>query len=354
MTPPPAPGPGPRLPPQPWLGLSLVGEEHPPTALLEQARAAEEAGFGFLLVSDHYHPWSEAQGHSPFLWTLLGGLAAVTRRIPVGTGVTCPAGRIHPAVVAQAAATTACLLEGRFFLGVGTGEALNEHILGDPWPPYPERLARLEEALTVIRRLWSGEELSWRGPRFRVDRARIYDLPSTPPPVLMAASGTRAARAAARLAEGLISLGPDASVCAAYREAGGAGPRLTQLSACWAPSLIEARRTAHRLWPVCALEGQAYARLETPAALERATASIPEEEVAAAIPCGPDPATHLEAIRDCLEAGFSHVSVHLIGPRWREGLELYAREILPRLPSLKGPGEGPAQAPLCAEGTPRP
>src|SRR5689334_24680227 len=158
----------------PELGYTLSSEEHPPNDLVRNARAAEEAGFEFLSISDHFHPWVDAQGHSPFVWSVIGGIAQVTERFRLGTGVTCPLIRIHPAIVAQAAATCAAMMPGRFFLGVGTGENLNEHILGDRWPSAPIRLDMLEEAIQVIRLLWQGGEQNWDGKYYTVDHARLY------------------------------------------------------------------------------------------------------------------------------------------------------------------------------------
>jgi G6PDH family F420-dependent oxidoreductase len=172
------------------IGYTLSSEEHGPRELVENAAAAEDAGFDFLMISDHYHPWTDRQGHSPFVWTVLGALARATDRVRIGTGVTSPILRIHPAILAQAAATTAILLEGRFMLGVGTGENLNEHVLGDRWPPIDERLDRLEEAIEVMRALWEGGPTSHRGRHFTVQQARVYDLPERPPPILWRPRGS--------------------------------------------------------------------------------------------------------------------------------------------------------------------
>ena len=159
------------------LGYALSSEEHAPSDLVRNARLAEEAGFEFALVSDHFHPWIDRQGHSPFVWSVLGGIATATEKLEVGTGVTCPMIRIHPAIIAQAAATTAAMMPGRFFLGVGTGENLNEHILGDKWPEHEVRSEMLEESLEIIRLLWRGEQASYRGGYYTVDEARLFTLP---------------------------------------------------------------------------------------------------------------------------------------------------------------------------------
>jgi coenzyme F420-dependent glucose-6-phosphate dehydrogenase len=174
------------------LGYCLTSELHGPRELVEHARLAEEAGFRFALISDHYHPWTSTQGHSPFVWGVIGGIAQATNELTLGTGVTCPTIRIHPAIVAQAAATASLMLDGRFFLGVGSGENLNEHILGDPWPPAEVRLDMLEEAVAVMRALWSGEVLLHQGDYYVVENARIYDPPDGGSlPVYVAAAGRR-------------------------------------------------------------------------------------------------------------------------------------------------------------------
>jgi G6PDH family F420-dependent oxidoreductase len=186
------------------IGYWMASEEHRPDTMVSLAQKAEEVGFPYVVMSDHYHPWTDRQHDSPFVWSVLGGIASTTKRIHAGTGVTCPIMRIHPAVLAQAAATTAAMMPGRFFLGVGTGEALNEHILGDKWPPFATRLEMLEEAVEIMRELWQGGLKNHEGPYFIVENARLYTLPPSPPPIVMAASGPKAAEAAGRIADGLI------------------------------------------------------------------------------------------------------------------------------------------------------
>src|SRR2546429_2172440 len=192
------------------LGYKLSSEEFGPRDLVRQARQAEEAGFTFGLISDHFHPWIDKQGHSPFVWSVIGGIAQVTEKIRVGTGVTCPLIRIHPAIVAQAAATVAAMMPGRFFLGVGTGENLNEHVLGDRWPLPDERLEMLEEAVEVMRLLWQGGEQTHRGRHYTVDHARVYTLPDEPPDIYVAAAAPKAAELAGRVGDGFVSTSPDA------------------------------------------------------------------------------------------------------------------------------------------------
>ncbi len=313
------------------VGYALSSEEHGPDALVDNARRAEEAGFEFALISDHFHPWIERQPHSPFVWTVLGAIARATDRLVVGTGVTCPTTRIHPAIIAQAAATTAALMPGRFFLGVGTGENLNEHILGQAWPEWDVRAEMLEEAVTVIRELWQGEVTSHRGRYYTVQNARILTLPEPLPPIHVAASGARMAELAGRIGDGFIGTGPERDVVEAYRSAGGDGPRYGQVTVCWAPTEREARRTAHEWWPTVALSGEVTQELPNPAQFTELASIVTEDMVAEAIPCGPDPEIHLRAIRRYLDAGYDHVYLHQVGPDQEGFIEMAARDLLPAL-----------------------
>src|SRR5581483_11208063 len=206
------------------IGYKLSSEEFEPRELVRQAARAEESGFGFAMISDHFHPWTDRQGQSPFVWATLGGIAQATERLTVSTGVTCPLLRIHPAIVAQAAATVAAMMPGRFGLGVGAGENLNEHVAGAKWPPTDVRHEMLKEAVTVIRRLWEGGLQDFRGRHYQVDNARLYTLPEAPPPILVAASGPKAAQLAGRIGDGLVTTEPDAGLVETFRR-GGAGAR---------------------------------------------------------------------------------------------------------------------------------
>src|SRR6185369_16674552 len=213
------------------LRYALSSEELGPVELVENAIAAEHAGFRFALVSDHFHPWLDVQGESPFVWSTIGAISQATESLAIGTGVTCPMMRTHPAVIAHAAATSAALMPGRFFLGVGTGENLNEHVLGDRWPGHEERLEMLEEAISVIRELWEGGLVTHRGRHYTVDRARLYSLPDELPPIAVAAGGPRAAELAGRIGDALISTAPDPDLVSVFERAGGAGkPRYGQLT----------------------------------------------------------------------------------------------------------------------------
>jgi G6PDH family F420-dependent oxidoreductase len=316
------------------FGYALSSEEHGPRDLVRNARAAEEAGFSFALISDHFHPWIERHPHSPFVWGVLGGIAEATERLEVGTGVTCPTMRIHPAVIAHAAATAADLMPGRFFLGVGTGENLNEHILGDAWPEWDVRAEMLEEAVEVIRALWTGEVTSHRGPYYTVQNARLFTLPEDLPRIHVAAGGERMAELAGRIGDGFIGTGPDAALIDAYRSAGGDGPRYGQVTLCWASSEREARRTAHEWWPTAALKGEVTQELPNPAQFTDLVSIVTEDQVAEAITCGPDPKPHLERIQAYLDAGYDHVYLHQVGPDQAGFLEFAQRELLPDLTTV--------------------
>ena len=216
------------------FGYTLSSEEHGPQTLVDNAGAAEELGFDFVSISDHYHPWVTAQGHSPFVWSVLGAIAASTERIGVGVGVTCPIMRIHPAVLAQAAATTSLLFDGRFFFGVGTGEALNEHIAGQRWPRPEIRREMLEEAIDVMRQLWTGDTVDHRGAYYEVENARVFDPPSGTIPVIVSGFGTEAAELSGRIGDGYWGNSPEREPLDAFEKAGGSGPRYAQLNLCWA------------------------------------------------------------------------------------------------------------------------
>ena len=313
------------------IGYALSSEEHRPVDLVRHARAAEEAGFEFALISDHFHPWIDQQGQSPFVWGVLGAIAEATDRIEIGTGVTCPTVRIHPAIIAHAAATAAALMPGRFFLGVGTGENLNEHVLGDRWPDWDIRADMLREAVEVIRTLWQGDVTSHVGTYYTVENARLYTLPDEPPPIMVAASGPRAAGLAGELGDGFIGTAPDAALIKAFEGAGGSGPRYGQVTLCWAASEREARRTAHTWWPTGAIPGESTQELPNPAHFEQLAEMVTEDMIADAIPCGPDPARHLKQIRSYLDAGYDHVYLHQVGPDQAGFIEFATKELLPKL-----------------------
>ena len=313
------------------IGYTLSSEEFGPRDLVRFARRAEDCGFTFALVSDHFHPWIDRQGHSPFVWSVIGGVAEATERLSLGTGVTCPLIRIHPAIIAQAAATAADMMPGRFFLGVGTGENLNEHILGDAWPAAHDRRDMLEEAIQVIRDLWKGEDTIHHGRHYRVENARIYTLPEQLPPIMVAAAGQKAAELAARIGDGFIGTSPGADI-ETFERSGGAGkPRYGQLTVCWAGSEEEAEETAREWWPNTAIQGELGQELPLPRHFEQAAEMLSQEDVGEAMPIGPDPERYLQAVQEYADAGYTHVYFHQVGPD-QEGFFRFAEEeLLPKL-----------------------
>jgi G6PDH family F420-dependent oxidoreductase len=314
------------------IGYFLSCEEWGPNQLVEQAVQAKEAGFEALWISDHFHPWNDQQGHSPFVWTVIGAIARAAPGMPVTTAVTCPMLRIHPAVIAQAAATAAVVLDGRFRLGVGTGEALNEHILGDRWPAATERREMLEEAVGVIRLLWQGGVRSHRGRHYRVENARIYDLPQAPPEIVVSGFGPRSVDLAARIGDGFCTVGPDQDSVSRFRRQARAGAVVQGgLKVCWSTDADRARATVHRLWPNEALPGELAQILPTPAHFEQASRLVTEEQSTASVPCGPDLEAHLAAIRAYDEAGFDELYVNQIGPEQEPFFAAYRDQVLPRL-----------------------
>jgi len=313
------------------IGYALSSEEHHPGDLVRYAAGAEASGFRFALISDHFHPWTDNQGHSPFVWSVLGGIAGATEHLRVGTGVTCPTFRIHPAIVAHAAATVADMMPGRFFLGVGSGENLNEHILGDNWPPVGVRLRMLEEAVAIIRELFTGELVTHDGEYYTVHTARLYTVPAQAPPIMVAAAGTKAAELAGRIGDGLISTAPDPEVVDVFRRNGGDGPRYGMIHVCWGPDEAEATELAHRQWVNGAIGGELGQELPLPAHFEQAAKTVRPEDVAELVVCGPDPERHRAEIRKYADAGFDHVYVHQVGPDQEGFFRFYADEVLPKL-----------------------
>ncbi|HVW18201.1 MAG TPA: TIGR03557 family F420-dependent LLM class oxidoreductase [Solirubrobacteraceae bacterium] len=309
------------------IGVFLSCEEHGPRALVDQAVRAQEAGFHALAISDHYHPWNDEQGHSPFVWPVIGAIAQATD-LPVKTAVTCPTIRVHPAVVAQAAATCSVMLGGRFTLGVGTGEALNEHVLGGPWPEADVRLEMLEEAIEVMRTLWQGGQRSHRGRHYTVENARIYDLPDEPPRISVSGFGPKAIALAAQVGDGYTTTSPDAQAIERYRFAGGTGPVEASTKVCFMPDEQEALRTVHRLWPNEALPGELAQILPTPAHFEQACELVTPEMLAT--PVGPDVERHVEALRAYEQAGVDELFVGQIGPGQDAFFDEWAPAVLPR------------------------
>ncbi|HEX6436959.1 MAG TPA: TIGR03557 family F420-dependent LLM class oxidoreductase [Candidatus Binatia bacterium] len=314
------------------IGYKLSSEEHQPQDLIAHAQRAEQCGFSFAMISDHFHPWIDAQGQSPFVWPVIGAIAQATSKLNLGTAVTCPTVRIHPGIIAQAAATVGSMMPGRFILGLGAGENLNEHIFGHRWPPVRVRHAMLKEAVEIIRLLWTGKQENFSGEYYEVENARLYTLPDTHPPIALAASGSNAAKLAGEIADGFVGTTPDAEVVDVFNRSGGSGkPRYGELTVCWAENQSQAEETAYKLWPVSGLSGPLMSELPLPAYFEQAATMIDKTAVAKTVICGPDPELHWQAIQKYARAGYDHVFVHQVG-RDQEGFfQFYERKILPRL-----------------------
>jgi G6PDH family F420-dependent oxidoreductase len=306
------------------IGYMLSSEEYGPAQLVEQARLAERAGFTSLWISDHFHPWIDAQGHAPFVWSMIGALSQAVQ-LPIGTAVTCPTTRINPAIIAQAAATSAVMTDGRFTLGVGTGEALNEHILGQPWPPADVRREMLAEAIDVMRKLWTGENVTHRGRYYTVENAKLYTCPDKPPPVYMSAFGPKSTALAADIADGYVNSSPDPDAVQDFRDSAPGKPTVGCAKGCWAPTAEESLRIAHKLWPSEGLPGELNQLLPTPQHFEQATQLVPLETK---MPHGPDPQPYLEAVETYRKAGYDEMCVAAVGPHYKELIDLFARHII--------------------------
>jgi G6PDH family F420-dependent oxidoreductase len=284
------------------------------------------------VISDHYHPWLDAQGNSPFAWSVLGALAEVTDRMGLMTMVTCPTFRYHPAVVAQMAATVAVMSDGRFQLGVGSGENLNEHVVGAPWPPASVRHEMLEDAIQLMRQLWKGGFQRYSGEHYEVFDARLYTLPEQPIRLHVAAGGRQGARLAGRFGDGLIATEPRPDLVRAFQAAGGSGkPCHGQVTLCYGEREEQALRMAHELWRFAVPGWKVQAELPSPPNFEAATATVRPEDVAELVPCGPDPERHVAAIQKYVDAGFDHIAVLQVGPDQEGFLRFWREELRPRL-----------------------
>jgi G6PDH family F420-dependent oxidoreductase len=310
------------------IGYFLSAEELAPATLVSTAQAAEQAGFDRIWVSDHYHPWTQEQGESGFVWSMLGAIAASTE-LQMTTAVTCPTDRIHPAILAQAAATIATLAPGRFTFGVGSGERLNEHILGGPWAPPELRHERLEEAVAVIRELWTGQTVTHRGPHYTVDAARLFSLPEEPPTILISGFGPKAAELAARAGDGYMNVQPAADLVDTYRGAGGTGLIQGGMKFCWGESAEDAAKTAYRLWGFEGIGGQSAQELPSWVEFEALAEASSPEQVADQVPCGPDPEPVAQGIQKYFDAGFDEVYVSQMGPDQAGGLRFLTEQVLP-------------------------
>src|SRR4051794_11017391 len=314
------------------LGYAFSSEEHSPASLVGQARAAEEAGFGFGLISDHIHPWVDAQGHRAFVWSGIGGIAQTTDPFRIGTRVACPTMRIHPAIIAHAAATCACLMPGRFFLGVGTGENLNEHVTGAKWPAPDERLEMLEEAVEVLRLLWQGDYQTHRGKHYTVENLRIFDLPDEPIEVAVAAMQPKAAELAGRIGDALVNVAPKEQIIDKFEASGGKGkPKYGQITVCYAKTKDEAKATAFEVWPNALVEGSASQELPLPSDFEQLVEGRKADELEGTLTLGPDAGEYLEQIKEYDEAGYTHIYFHQIGPDQDAFLAFAQNELLPKI-----------------------
>jgi G6PDH family F420-dependent oxidoreductase len=314
-------------------GYFLSSEEFTPGELIKQAQMAEQAGFDVLAISDHYHPWNNEQGQSAFVWSTIGAISQVTS-LPITSFVTCPTMRTHPAVVAQAAATSGVITGGKFRFGVGTGEALNEHILGDRWPPAPVRMEMLEEAIDIIRRLFTGKQISHHGKYYTVENARLYTVPQEPVPIHISGLGRKAASLAGRIGDGFITIGPNRTLIEEFRKSGGADkPVIGGTKVCWAHDREEAVRTVHRLWPTEQLPGELLQVLPTPKHFEQASQLVTPQMIDHNVTCGNDAEEHLNTVRAFTEADFDEVYIAQIGPDQRAFFDAYGDRILPQLRS---------------------
>ena len=312
------------------FGYFLSCEEYNPHELVEQARLAEEAGFDALWISDHYHPWNDEQGESPLVWSVIGAVSQVCD-LPVTTAVTCPTVRIHPAIIAQAAATSAVMLDGRFRLGVGSGEALNEHILGDTWPTADVRLAMLEEAVEVIRQLLTGETVTFGGEFYTVDHARIYTRPAEPPPIYVSGFGPKATELAGRIGDGYISTSPGQQLLDLFKEKSGGKPALAGFKVAYASTEEEGVDHAHRLWANSGLPGELAQVLPDPQHFEQASQLVTKEMTAQSVVCGPDLERHVDAFAPYVDAGYDEVYVANMGPNYADMIRAYGEKVLPAL-----------------------
>jgi len=318
------------------IGYTLLGEQAGPKDLVANAVAAERAEFDLAVASDHYFPWLDAQGHAPFVWAALGAVAQATERIELMTYVTCPIKRYHPAVVAQMAATVGLLSDGRFTLGLGAGENLNEHVTGGGWPPVNVRHEMLGEAVHIIRALFGGEYVSFSGEHFQVDSAKLWDVGSAPPRIGVAVSGQQSCRLAGEHGDVMIGVEPKPELGAMFDAAGGAGkPRVGQVPICFNRDRDTAIKQAHELMRWFSLGWKVNAELPGTAAFAAASANTRTEDVAASIACGDDVGAVVDAVRPYVEAGYTDVALAQIGRGSQvEFIDWAAAELLPELRQL--------------------
>src|SRR5579875_135025 len=309
------------------IGYKLATEAFGPRELIRQAVLAEQAGFDFVEMSDHYHPWLEAQGHSAFTWNLLSAIAMKTERVGLVTGVTCPSVRYHPAIIAQAAATLAIITDGRFTLGVGAGERLNEHVVGLGFPGQRERHERFREALEIIRLLWQGGYRSYDGKHLRLEDARVFDLPGELPVIAVAASGPESLQIAADLGDGLFATEPDGDLVRGWHRSGGDGPAYGEVPLAWAPDEDAAVRAVLEKNSFALTGWKVMAELPNPVNFEAAVANVTADQARKQFACGPDVQRHLDVAGQFAEAGFDHLVAMNAGPDPDGFIDFFAREL---------------------------
>ena len=323
------------------IGYKLFAEGYGPREIVEQAVRAERAGFDFVEVSDHFHPWLFSHQHSGFVWSMLAAIAERTERIEIATGVTCPFLRIHPAIIAQEAATTALLSEDRFTLGVGAGERLNEHVVGRGWPNATTRHEMLREAVNIMRLLWSGGYHSYKGEHLVLEDARVFDLPERPPRVVVAAGGEEAAALAAESGDGLFATEPSPALTNTYRSRGGDGPCYGEVPLAWAADDGTALESARELFRFGLTGWKVQAELPNPVNFEAATALISKEAMADVFGYGPDPQRHLEVVAQFVDAGFDHLALINAGPDPEGFFTFFEAELAGPIRSLAKVPSGP-------------
>jgi coenzyme F420-dependent glucose-6-phosphate dehydrogenase len=313
------------------FGYGISAEQVKPYVAVNIARMADEMNFEYIMISDHFHPWIEAQGQSAFVWSVIGGMAQVTKKLKIGTGVTCPIIRTHPVIIAQAAATSNVMLEGRFILGIGTGENLNEHVVGLGWPPYEVRKLMMIEAIKIIRLLWQGKYTDYFGEYFTVDKAKIYTRTETPPELIISAYGPKSAEVAGEMGDGLVCTSPDKSVVEVFEKAGGAGnPKYIQLHASFNTNLETAKEIALNQWPTSGMPSPLSSELRLPSEFGKAAKKVKVEDLEESIIMGDDPAKYLEQIQKAKEAGYDHIYFNQIGENQEEFMRFLVEKVVPQ------------------------
>jgi coenzyme F420-dependent glucose-6-phosphate dehydrogenase len=311
------------------LGWWLSSEEHDPRQLVEHAVLAERSGFPTAMISDHLQPWTRSQGHSGAVWSTIGAIAQATSALEVGTGVTAMVHRSHPINVAHAAATAAILLEGRFFLGVGTGERLNEQPFAQHWPAAAERRDRLAEAVDIIRQLWRDENVNVTGRFWNVENLRLMDRPASAPPILVAVAGLRSAALAGEIGDGIVAVAPDARLVDVFHGSGGRGRAVAQLHVSLAPTLEGARELAWRWWPNGAVPPTVLTELARPQHFEVIAQHAVREAMDETVVCATEGAPVIAAVAHYVASGYDSVYLHQIGPDQQRLADLARAELLP-------------------------